>query len=80
MSKTLRKLPLIIAITLGMTSLAFFKTMIIPSAYVASVELLPESLNVETKVTADGDSGVVREDITAVELDDIQLDRQNPRN
>ena len=69
----MRKLPLIIAITLGMTSLAFFKTMIIPSAYVASVELLPESLNVETKVTGNGDSGEVREDITAVELDDIQL-------
>ena len=69
----MRKLSLIIAITLGMTSLAFFKTMLIPSAYVASVELLPESLNVETKVTGNGDSGEVREDITAVELDDIQL-------
>ena len=68
-----RKLPLIIAITMGMASLAFFKTMLIPSVYVASVELLPESLNVETKVTGNGDSGEVREDITAVKLDDIQL-------
>ncbi|MEL6930776.1 MAG: AAA family ATPase [Cyanobacteria bacterium J06600_6] len=72
-STVMRKLPLVVAITLGMTSLAFFKTMLIPPVYVASVELLPESLNVETKVTADGDSGEVREDITAVKLDDIQL-------
>lgn len=72
-STLMRKLPLIIAITLGMTSLAFFKTLLIPSVYVASVELLPESLNVETKITSRDDSGEVREDITAVELDDIQL-------
>jgi|GEM_PF-1759877 len=71
----MRKLPLIVAITLGMTGLAFFKTLLIPPVYVASVELLPESLNVETKVTANGDSGEVREDITAVEFDDIQLKR-----
>ena len=72
-STVMRKFPLVIAITLGMTSLAFFKTMLIPPVYVASVELLPESLNVETKVTGDGDSGEVRENITAVEFDDIQL-------
>ncbi|MEO1671648.1 MAG: polysaccharide biosynthesis tyrosine autokinase, partial [Cyanobacteria bacterium J06631_2] len=59
--------------TLGMASLAFFKTLFIPPVYVASVELLPESLNVETKVTSSSDEAGVREDITAVELDDIQL-------
>ncbi len=69
----MRKLPLIISITLGMASLAFFKTLLIPPVYVANVELLPESLNVETKVTSQGDGGEVREDITSVELDDIQL-------
>ena len=69
----MRKLPLIIGITLGMTSLAFFKTLLIPPVYVASVELLPESLNVETRVTSSESSGEVREDITNVELDDIQL-------
>ena len=68
-----RKLPLIIFITLGMASLAFFKTLFIPPVYTASVELLPESLNVETKVTSSGDSGEVRDKITSVELDDIQL-------
>ena len=68
-----RKLPLIILITLGMASLAFFKTLFIPPVYTASVELLPESLNVETKVTSSGDSGEVRDEITSVELDDIQL-------
>lgn len=69
----IRKLPLIIGLTLGMASLAFFKTLVIPPVYVASVELLPESLNVETKVTSNGDSGEVRGEITSVELDDIQL-------
>lgn len=72
-STVMRKLPLVAVVTLGMTSLAFFKTMLIPPVYVASVELLPETLNVETRVTGDGDSGEVREDITSVEFDDIQL-------
>ncbi|MEL6496400.1 MAG: AAA family ATPase [Cyanobacteria bacterium J06623_7] len=69
----IRKLPLIVFVTLGMASLAFFKTLFIPSVYTASVELLPESLNVETKVTSNGDSGEVRDKITSVALDDIQL-------
>lgn len=68
-----RKLPLIISMTLGMATLAFFKTALIPPVYVASVELLPESINIETKVTANENGPEVREDITAVELDDIQL-------
>ena len=68
-----RKLPLIIGMTLGMATLAFFKTYFIAPVYVASVELLPESINIETKVTADESEAEVREDITAVELDDIQL-------
>ena len=68
-----RKLPLIVLVTLGMASLAFFKTLFIPPMYTASVELLPESLNVETKVTSNDDSGEVRNEITSVELDDIQL-------
>ena len=68
-----RKLPLIIGMTLGMATLAFFKTHLIPPVYIASVELLPESINIETKVTADENGAEVREDITSVELDDIQL-------
>ncbi len=69
-----RKLPLIVSITIAMTSLAFFKTILLPPVYVASVELLPETVNVETKVTSTDDkSGETREKITLVELDDVQL-------
>ncbi len=70
----MRKLPLIASITVAMASLAFFKTRFLPPVYVASFELLPELVNIETKVTASGDnSGETRGEITAVELDDIQL-------
>ncbi len=70
----MRKLPLIASITIAMTSLAFFKTLLLPPVYVASVELLPETVNVETKVTStDEKSGETREEITLVELDDVQL-------
>ncbi|MEM7759227.1 MAG: AAA family ATPase [Cyanobacteria bacterium P01_A01_bin.40] len=70
----IRKLPLIATITVAMTSLAFFKTRFLPSSYVASFELLPELVNIETKVTSTGDnSGETRGAITAVELDDVQL-------
>jgi len=73
-STVMRKLPLIASITIAMTSLAFFKTRLFPPVYVASFELLPELVNIETKVTATGDnSGATRGEITAVELDDIQL-------
>ena len=69
-----RKLPLIVGVTIAMTSLAFFKTLIVPPVYVAHVELLPESVNIETKVTStDDNSGKTREEITSVELDDVQL-------
>lgn len=70
----LRQLPLIAGVTVAMTSLAFFKTRFLPPNYVASFELLPELVNVETKVTSTGDnSGETRGAITAVELDDVQL-------
>ena len=70
----MRKLPLIASITIAMTSLAFFKTLLLPPVYVASFELLPETVNVETKVTSTNEkSGETREEITLVELDDVQL-------
>ncbi len=70
----MKKLPLVASITVAMASLAFFKTRFLPPVYVASFELLPELVNIETKVTASGDnSGETRGEITAVELDDIQL-------
>ena len=70
----MRKLPLIASITVAMASVAYFKTRFLPPVYVASFELLPELVNIETKVTSAGDnSGETRGEITAVELDDIQL-------
>lgn len=70
----MRKLPLIASITVGMATLAFFKTRFLPPTYVASFELLPELVNIETRVTSTGDgSGETRGAITAVELDDVQL-------
>lgn len=67
-----RRLPLIISITISMTALAFFKPRFFPPVYIASFELLPETINVETKVTSIDDIKD-REKITEVELDDIQL-------
>lgn len=67
-----RRLPLIAGITISMTALAFFKTSFLPSVYVANFELLPETINVETKVTSIDDIKD-REKITEVDLDDIQL-------
>lgn len=73
-STVMRKLPLIATITVAMTFLAFFKTRLLPPVYVASFELLPELVNIETKVTSTGNSSKEdREEITAVELNDIQL-------
>ena len=70
----MRNLPLIAGITIAMSSLAFFKTRLLPPVYVASFELLPELVNIETKVTSTNDnSGETRGEITAVELNDIQL-------
>ena len=70
----MRKLPLIASVTIAMTSIAFLKTLIFPPVYVANFELLPETVNIETKVTStDDNSGKTREEITSVELDDVQL-------
>ena len=70
----LRNIPLILGSTLAMTSLAFFKVMTTPPDYVAGFELLSEPVNIETKVTSsDEDSRRTREQITEVELDEVQL-------
>jgi polysaccharide biosynthesis transport protein len=68
-----RKMPLIIGCTLGVTSLAVVKMLITPPVYFASFELL-EPLNIETKVTSSNEeSRETREEITSVELNDVQL-------
>jgi capsular exopolysaccharide synthesis family protein len=73
-STVIRKLPLVAFCTLAMTSAAFFKTLIFPPVYVSNVELLSESVNIETKVTSTNDrSEDTREKINKVELDDVQL-------
>ena len=68
-----RKLFLITGCTLLMTGLAYLKISISPPIYFATFELL-EPLNIETKVTsANEESRETREEITSVELNDVQL-------
>ena len=70
----LRKLPLIAGCTLAMSSLALLKVVLTPPEYVAGFELLSEPVNIETSVTStDADSRQTREQITEVELDEVQL-------
>ncbi|MGB5711117.1 MAG: AAA family ATPase [Waterburya sp.] len=70
----LRKFPLIAGCTIVLTSIALLKSLTTPPEYSASFELLSESLNIETKVTSKDDSSrETREQITSVELDDVQL-------
>lgn len=70
----LRKLPLILGCTVTMTALALLKILITPPQYVAGFELLSEPVNIATKLTsADNDSRETREEITTVELDEVQL-------
>ena len=70
----LRKLPLIAGCTILATSLALLKVILTPPEYVAGFELLSEPVNIETTVTStDADSRATREQITEVELDEVQL-------
>ena len=70
----LRKLPLIAGCTLAMGSLALLKVILTPPEYVAGFELLSEPVNIETSVTStDADSRETREQITEVDLDQVQL-------
>ena len=69
-----RKFPLIAGFTCVLTSLALLKINITPPNYTANFELLSEPLNIETKVTSEDDSSrETREQITTVELDEVQL-------
>ena len=69
-----RKLPLILGIALSLTSLALIKILTSPPIYVAGFELLSEPVNIETKVTSsDDESRKTREEISSVELDEVQL-------
>ena len=73
-STIVRKLPLILSCTIVMASLSLFRTLAFPSNYVSSFELLPESINIGTKVTStDDQTRKTREQITSVELDEVQL-------
>ena len=72
----LRKLPLIIGCTLTLSSLAFLKILTTPPIYDSSFEILSEPLNIETSVTStsfNDQSTETREEITSVELDEVQL-------
>ncbi|MEM8721909.1 MAG: AAA family ATPase [Cyanobacteria bacterium P01_G01_bin.39] len=73
-STIFRKFPLIACFTCALTSLALLKINITPPNYTANFELLSEPLNIETKVTSEDDSSrETREQITNVELDQVQL-------
>ena len=72
----LRHLPLIVGCTLITTLLALVKIANTPPSYDASFEILSEPLNIETSVTStnyNDRSTETREEITSVELDDVQL-------
>ena len=69
-----RKFPLIAGFTVVLTSIALLKAVITPPEYMANFELLSEPINIETKVTSKDDSTrQTREEITTVELDEVQL-------
>ena len=69
-----RKFPLVAGFTVVLTSIAVLKVLITPPEYAAGFELLSEPVNIETKVTSRDDSTrETREQITSVELDEVQL-------
>ena len=69
-----RKIPLIVGCTLTMGMITLLKVMTTPPDYVAGFELLSEPVNIETQVTStDENSRKTREQITDVELDEVQL-------
>jgi len=69
-----RKFPLIAGFTVFFTSIALLKIVTTPPVYSANFELLSEPVNIETKVTSKDDSSrETREEITSVELDEVQL-------
>lgn len=70
----IRKIPLIMGCTLGLTVLGTFKILTAPPVYTAQFELLSEPVNIETQVTSiNEDSRKTREEITDVDLDEVQL-------
>ena len=70
----LRRFPTIALCTLSLTSLALLRILTAPPAFVAGFELLSEPVNIETKVTSTNeDSRKTREEITDVDLDEVQL-------
>lgn len=70
----LRKFPLIAGCTLFLAAVASLKIITTPPEYSANFELLSEPVNIETKVTSKDDSSrETREEITSVELDEVQL-------
>ena len=71
-----RKWLLIAGCTLTFASFGFLKASTTSPSYSSSFEILSEPLNIETKVTStnyNDKSTETREEITSVELDDVQL-------
>ncbi len=69
-----RNIPIISGCTFAFAFLALLKIFTSPPNYISGFELLSEPVNIETKVTAsDEESRKTREEITDVDLDEIQL-------
>ena len=70
----LRKKLLITGFMIAFASLAFLKAWLGGPSYSGSFEILSKAVTIETKITStDSDSKVAREEISAVELNEIQL-------
>ena len=70
----LRKLPLIVGCSLTITLLTLQRILNSPPIYTANFEILAEPVNILTKVTSTDDVSLqTREEITSVNLDDVQL-------
>ena len=70
----LRNLPLILGCSLTITLLTLQRILNSPPIYTANFEILAEPVNILTKVTSTDDVSLqTREEITSVNLDDVQL-------
>ena len=78
----IRRIPLILKVAIGVTSIAAIKIFSSPLQYTSTFELLAESLQIETEVTEVGtpSSSDAREKIAFIELDDIELRKLSGNN
>ncbi len=71
-----RKFLFIVGCTFTLTSIVAIKILTTPPVYEASFEILSEPFNIETQITSsnfNNQSAKTREEITSIELDEVQL-------